>query len=160
MTSRSASGSVLGTQFDDFLLAPVFDERNGPLSVLSALARLDVDPWHTAATLAQLPRPVAAQELASMFAGLPDRPADRDAIAARVVSFLPSQALNPVGTVPTGRQAIGQRRNFALIYVISMLISLLVQDLVLSHKTGPGAVAAGARVSGAVVFPRPVIIAP
>jgi hypothetical protein len=44
--SSSASVSVLGTEFDDFLFAPIGEDRNDmPLSVLSALARLDIDPW-------------------------------------------------------------------------------------------------------------------
>src|SRR5579871_3519187 len=61
------------------------DDRDAPLSVLSALARLDVDPWHTAAALAQLPKATAAQRLAFLFAELPDGPAYRDAIAERLV---------------------------------------------------------------------------
>ena len=48
--------SVLGSEFDDFLFAPIGDDRNDmPLSVLSALARLDVDPWEEAAELARWP---------------------------------------------------------------------------------------------------------
>jgi hypothetical protein len=90
--ARGTSGSALGSQFDDFLFASVRDDRNGPLSVLSALARLDVDPWQMAATLAQLPRAAAVQRLASLFAGLPDGLENRDAVAARLVAFLPNQA--------------------------------------------------------------------
>jgi hypothetical protein len=53
------------SEFDDFLYAPV-DEGNGGtfLSVLSALARLDVDPWQEAASLAQMSRENATQRLA------------------------------------------------------------------------------------------------
>ena len=37
------------SEFDSFLCAPIGEERNGMLlSVLSALARLDVDPWQEA----------------------------------------------------------------------------------------------------------------
>jgi len=55
--SSSASVSVLGTEFDDFLFAPIGEDRNDmPLSVLSALARLDIDPWQEADKLARLPR--------------------------------------------------------------------------------------------------------
>ena len=40
---------LLGREFDDFLFASIGDDRNGPsLSVFSALARLDVDPWKEA----------------------------------------------------------------------------------------------------------------
>ena len=71
--SRSASVSVLGTGFDDFLFAPIVEDRNDmPLSVLSALARLDIDPWQEADKLARLPGETATQRLASLIAALPD----------------------------------------------------------------------------------------
>ena len=39
----------LGCEFDRFLYASVGDDNNGmPLTVLSALARMDVDPWEEA----------------------------------------------------------------------------------------------------------------
>ena len=44
------------------------------LSVLSALARLDIDPWHEAAKLAVLPGETATHRLASLIAALPDEP--------------------------------------------------------------------------------------
>ena len=51
----TASISYLGSEFDDFLFAPIGEERNGmPLSVVSALARSDLDPWQEAAQLARL----------------------------------------------------------------------------------------------------------
>jgi hypothetical protein len=54
--SSSASVSILGTEFDDFLFAPIGEDRNDtPLSVLSVLARLDIDPWQEADKLARLP---------------------------------------------------------------------------------------------------------
>jgi hypothetical protein len=42
-----------------------------PLSVLSALARLNLDPWHEAAELSDLPKDTAAQRLAALIALLP-----------------------------------------------------------------------------------------
>jgi hypothetical protein len=40
------TAATLGMEFDDFLFAPIGDDRNGMLlSVLSVLARLDFDPW-------------------------------------------------------------------------------------------------------------------
>jgi hypothetical protein len=52
----SASVSHLGSEFDNFLFASIGESRNGMLlSVLSALARLDLDPWQEAAELARLP---------------------------------------------------------------------------------------------------------
>ena len=56
-TARTGSISQISSAFDDFLFAPIGEERNGMLlSVVSALARLNVDPWQEAANLAQLPR--------------------------------------------------------------------------------------------------------
>ena len=47
--THSALAPLIGAEFDKFLGAPVGEGRNGtPLSVLSALARLNVDPWHEA----------------------------------------------------------------------------------------------------------------
>lgn len=54
--SRSVCAALLGPEFDGFLYAQLGEERNGmPLSVLSALAQLQVDPWQKAARLARLP---------------------------------------------------------------------------------------------------------
>ena len=67
--TRQDSVSSLGSDFNDFLYAPISEGRNGMLlSVLSALARLDVDPWEEAAQLAQLPREAGDSEI-----GLVDR---------------------------------------------------------------------------------------
>src|SRR5579862_3396368 len=94
---RSASSSSLGSEFNDFLFAPIGEERNGMLlSVLSALARLDVDPWQEAAELARLSRENATQRLASLIAAaLPDKPSvrlDPGSIAARLIALLPRGA--------------------------------------------------------------------
>jgi hypothetical protein len=51
--TRAAAASIQQSQFNDFLFAPIGNERNGMLlTVLSALARLDVDPWREAASMA------------------------------------------------------------------------------------------------------------
>jgi hypothetical protein len=63
--------SVVGSEFNVFLFARVCEDRNDtPLSMLSALARLDLDPWQEAAELAQLPRESATRRLASSIATL------------------------------------------------------------------------------------------
>jgi hypothetical protein len=85
--------AFLGHEFDAFLFASVGEDCNGmSLSVASALARQDLDPWREAANLAGLPRETATRRLAALIASLPDRPpADSEpgAIAARLVAFLP-----------------------------------------------------------------------
>jgi hypothetical protein len=91
--TRPVSVSHLGSEFDAFLLAPIGEERNGMLlTVLSVLARLDVDPWQEAARLARLPGETATQRLASVIAALPDRPStnmDPRTIAVGLIALLP-----------------------------------------------------------------------
>ena len=62
------------SEFDSFLFAAVGDEQNGmALSVLSALARLDMDPWLEAASLRRLPTSAAASRLTRLLSMLPNR---------------------------------------------------------------------------------------
>jgi hypothetical protein len=84
------------SDLDDFLFATVGEGDNGtPLSVLSALSQLDVDPWDEAEKLARLPGKIAIQRLASLIAALPDDALpslDTEALAARLVALLPRRA--------------------------------------------------------------------
>jgi hypothetical protein len=93
---RSAPASFQRSQFDDFLFTPIGCEANGmSLTVLSALARADVDPWGEAAGLAQMSRESATARATSLIARLPERPSSRlepEATAARLIALLPSQA--------------------------------------------------------------------
>jgi hypothetical protein len=83
-----------GREFDKFLFASVGDDGNGmPLTVLSALARMDVDPWEEASKLTQLPKQSAVTQLASLLGALRNAPAigmDLARIAAPLIALLPS----------------------------------------------------------------------
>ena len=83
----------LGTEFDAFLFAPVErDETGMALSVVSALARLDIDPWLEAATLTRMTRAAANQRLTSLIAAIPDASSTRSppgTIANRLIELLP-----------------------------------------------------------------------
>jgi hypothetical protein len=57
--------SGLGSQYDAFLFASLCQEDELPLSVLSMLARQDLDPWQEAGRLAQLSKEQAINSLAS-----------------------------------------------------------------------------------------------
>ncbi len=70
------------------------------LSVLSALARLDVDPWKEATSLARMPREAAAVRLTALIDALPDEPAS--AIPSRT-SAADLVALLPKGKTPNVR---------------------------------------------------------
>lgn len=55
-----------GTEYDAFLFAIVGDDRNGAsVTVLSALARLDLEPWAEARNLAGLTREIAQIRLST-----------------------------------------------------------------------------------------------
>jgi hypothetical protein len=99
--------SLLKSEFNDFLFAAIGEEDNhAALTVLSALARLGVDPWQESALLAELPKDAATQRLTSVIAGLPNgswAPSESGAIAARLVALLPAKrafALSTRGPVP------------------------------------------------------------
>jgi hypothetical protein len=90
----SARFSLLHSDLNYFLFAAVGDEPNGmPLSVVSALTRLGLDPWEEAARLAALPKAIAAEALAPMIARLPigrSRLTDDLDISQRLVELLPA----------------------------------------------------------------------
>jgi hypothetical protein len=89
----SARFALLHSDLNDFLFAAVGDEPNGmPLSVISALTRLGVDPWDEAARLAALPKVLAAEALAPMIARLSVGRLPRSddlAVARRLAGLLP-----------------------------------------------------------------------
>jgi len=92
--THSAPDSFLGSEFDDFLFAPIGEDRNGMLlSVLSMLVRLDVDPWQEAAKLARLSTETATQRLASLIGALPDPLSVHPGLGAapRLIALLPPQ---------------------------------------------------------------------
>ena len=85
-----------GAEYDDFLFAPIGTETNGMLlSVLSALARMNVDPRKEAAALAELPRKEAVHRLSCLIEALPARPSPPEepvTIAARLIKLLPHRS--------------------------------------------------------------------
>jgi hypothetical protein len=92
VVTLSARFSLLHSDLNEFLFASVGDEPNGmPLTVISALTRLGVDPWDEAARLAALPKVLAAEALAPMIARLPIGRSSRSddvAVARRLAGLL------------------------------------------------------------------------
>jgi len=132
MTS-SASGSVLGSEFDDFLFAAIGEERNDlPLSVLSALARLDIDAWQEAAELARLPEKASTKRLASLIASLPDDVSSAHLgpgeIAARLTALLPRGASPDIASreMPLGIGAATARRAMIYITLINVIFTIFI----------------------------------
>jgi hypothetical protein len=120
----AARFSLLHSDLNDFLFASVGDEQNGmPLSVISALTRLGIDPWEEAARLAALPRARAAEALMPMIARLPlARPlrSDNLAISHRLVELLPK---DPEARPRTREQtAEKDKRYFHALMLIGCLV--------------------------------------
>jgi len=107
------------------------------LSVVSALARLDVDPWQEADELAQLPGEAATKRLASLIATLPDGPSahlDPGAVASRLIALLPRRASSNIASRERlfGIQAVNDPRGFIYAIVIFMALVLGAQWIMAS----------------------------
>jgi hypothetical protein len=77
----ATSVSFFRSEFDDFLYAAIdVDSNESPLSVLSAFARLNLDPWQDAAKLEKM--------IARLPSGRWDE-AELGAIAERLIALLP-----------------------------------------------------------------------
>jgi hypothetical protein len=104
-----ASVSLFRPEFNDFLYAPVGADGNEmPLSVLSALSRLNVDPWKEAAELTELPKDTASQRLAALIARLPGGRwalVDARAISDGLIELLPRRSDS---TAPSTEKVRGQ----------------------------------------------------
>jgi hypothetical protein len=142
------------SNLNGFLFADVGQEASGmPLSVLSTLARLGMDPWQEAGRLAKLPRNAAVDALARVIATMPASPwslPDATDIAVRLVALLPTgtsgqapaPAPAPSGTLATRVMAMlfpsaGQapraarpwpRMNRRLLIVLILLGAVLVGE--------------------------------
>jgi hypothetical protein len=91
--TRYASASLRDRNSDDFLFVSIGDERDGMLlNVISALARLDLDPRLEAASLTRTPKEAATERMISLISALPEKTAahrDSEAIAACLVALSP-----------------------------------------------------------------------
>ena len=119
------------SDLQEFLFAPIWDEKNGtPLSILSALARLGLDPWGEAARLADMPRAGAASALAAILAKLPrneQEVPDYAKISQHLVQFLPEGGSKP--SDGTAGNSSGNGSIVAIANVISVQNIVLILAL-------------------------------
>ena len=151
-----------GSEFNDFLFALVGEDRNGmPLSVVSVLARMELDPWVEAASLADLPAETAARKLAGWLDVLPDptlKPASPDTRAARLIALLPRRR-NPDSPPPlagTGAVAAAKPRALtkAILVAIYMILSLGIQ-LFFARREPPAGPELAPTPAATIVPPQP-----
>jgi hypothetical protein len=138
--SNSVAAFFARSDFDAFLFAPIADDcDNGmQLSVLSALARQDVDPWEEAVRLVNLPSAIATRRLTALLAGLPGLTArsDHAAIATRLIALLPRARTDirpSMASIGAVRATGGLSVRDIVISVISVLLVLSVHWLVANH---------------------------
>ena len=141
------------TVFDSFLFASVGDDENGMgVSILSAFARLDFDPWQKAEEFARLPTGPARTKLAAMIAALPGISAahpQAETIAVRLIALLPDQV--PPAMASRQSHSAGQAMDFRsprFLIPLGLLIafSLASQVVMAGHQPQPTANGSPARI--------------
>lgn len=142
--------SNLSASYNDFLFATVCDDANGMrLSVLSALARMNVDPWEEATRLAAMPKAIAERTLVSILdlaSGQNWNPPEAAATAARLVRLLPDAdavrmaAEQTVTQRPadTGAKTVVQRATYWWVWIGFALAMSLLTPNPDATKANPG----------------------
>jgi hypothetical protein len=158
MTQTSAAR--LSSEFDNFLFAPIGEDTHGMLlSVLSALARSDLDPWDEAAKLAGLPEKYATARLTALIEKLADKPsvaAEYPTIAARLVALLPRRAMSEAA-LPATQRIFGVAPNaWAVVCVVLMALALGAEWVTASNQAAAPAESTPAQAAMAVPPVAPV----
>jgi hypothetical protein len=139
--AHAALSPLIGPEFDKFLCASIGEDRNGTgLSVLSALARLDVDPWQEATSLARMPRDAAAARLSELIEALPQAPASAIPLgisAVDLVSLLPKLKALDVRSSDRAFAATGLRET-RLLFVLSAFAVMMLIVCAISADFSPG----------------------
>jgi hypothetical protein len=161
----AGTNSSAGSEFDNFLFAALGEDQNGlPLSVVSLLARQNLDAWQEAETLAALSADAAAKRLALSLDTLTDqnlRRGNSEATVLRLLALLPTRASNTVATTGAGLGTVagsapGSR--IGIIVFITSAIFLVGSQLVAAHRDSsirPGTVPAPVATTPTHAQPAP-----
>jgi hypothetical protein len=138
------SKSTLGSEFDEFLFAPLGEDQNGlPLSVVSLFGRMNLDPWQEAGNLAALSAEAAGKRLALCLDTLTDptlREAHSKATVLRLLALLPrhvSSAVQAPVVVAGAVAAHDPRTRMRTIFFIASAIALVASQLLTAHRYAP-----------------------
>jgi hypothetical protein len=153
-----------GSEFNDFLYATIYHDQEGmALSVLSALARRDLDPWVEAARLAQLPEETAVKQVTDLLTDLPRQSSsdfDRAAVAARLCALLPRHAVFNLG--PSAQPSPTEQQNPAKVFALDwrfltiyLALMLLINWVISEFHVRPSQTAAGPDSPSGVVEEAP-----
>ena len=154
--TRSASPFFQDHEFDRFLLASIREEKNGMLlSVLSALARQDIDPWQEAARLSRLPRAIAIESLRATIAALPPGPpdpVDPRSIAKRLTALLPLANAAGRSQQKTAASVLATQAD-AVKYIVALVLMLGLLSFAASSRPPAPIEGAHAPIASAAVPP-------
>jgi len=121
-----------GTPFDGFLYAELGEDSAGnSVSVLSALARLGLDPWDEAAALSDLPRASATARLGGHLTrvrDMPDLGESQARILPRLIGLLPRPSGGPIGEGFKDVTRI-RLRSFGPVLALAVAILILVRTI-------------------------------
>lgn len=99
----------LDSRYDAFLFASICETDQNNLSVLSLLARQDVDPWQEAARLTNLSKAQAIQSFAATISQSKSAqwsPSEAIVLAGRLIDLLPAHG-RPASAAPWAEDGIG-----------------------------------------------------
>ena len=123
----------LRPDLDPFLFAMVREERDGiPLSTISALTQLGLDPWDEAGRLAGLAKQDAVEQLTGLLLRIPgpSLPLAEEVrqIAVMLIDLLPraNWIAEPAGTRGTGPATTLRNRAFWIICCVLVAIAVLL----------------------------------
>jgi hypothetical protein len=120
-------------EFERFLHASVGEDRNGyVVTVLSALARLGLDPWAETADLVTLGRDAARTRLGTLlerFRDVPTLATDHGKVARDLSQLLPAGPTRGAMKRATSRVANGRPGMSGVIWTVLAIVLLLYQVL-------------------------------
>ncbi len=120
-------------EFERFLYASVGEDRNGyVVTVLSAFARLGLDPWKETAELVALGRDDARSRLRKLLARFPDVPtleSDHGRVARHLSQLLPDGPTPSTLKRTASTVAVGRPGKSGAIWAVVAIIFMLFQML-------------------------------
>ena len=132
-------------EFDKFLFTLIGDDQHGlPLSVVSFLARMNLDPWQEAGTLADLPAEAVAGRLAGSLDTLTDpvlRQAISETLILRLLAQLPRRTAGAVKIPVAGGEVVAANdpgtRIQTIIFIASTLVLIVAAQILAAHRSAP-----------------------